>query len=160
MDMDLRCDQDSEVAHTDHATHLTRARVPMMPDPLLDPELAALRRLVSRTRSSANKMVWRAAVQRRTARIAGILRSLPKLIVAPGVDRMKGPKAWLITATSIDGVSQVVLELLTGTTGHTVADLGVPIPVRVRHRDLVDVTRLDQLLRNGSLTIEFAEALP
>jgi hypothetical protein len=105
-------------------------------------------------------MVWRAAVQRRTARIAGILRSLPKLIVAPGVDRMKGPKAWLITATSIDGVSQVVLELLTGTTGHTVADLGVPIPVRVRHRDLVDVTRLDQLLRNGSLTIEFAEALP
>lgn len=108
----------------------------------------------------ANKTAWRAAVQRRTSRIARILRVLPSVVVAPTVERAKASARWIITATGVDGVSQVALEVVTGATARTIEQLGEPIAVHVHRPDLVDLARLDELELGGSVSVVFAEARP
>ena len=130
----------------------------MRPDPCFDREIGALRQTVSRTRSAANRILWRHAMQRRSTAIARILRTLSILIVAPGVGRAKAPNGWIVTAMGVDGGSQVLLEVMTATTGHTIAELGMPIPIRVHRRELVNLPLLQQLQQAGSVTVELAEA--
>jgi hypothetical protein len=123
-----------------------------------DAELKVLRRLVSRTRSATNKIAWRAGVQRRTSRIAGILRSLPNLVLVPIVSRSKGPEAWFVTVADIDGGDRLAVEIVTRAATGTVEGLAEPIPVRVHRRDLVDVDRLERLQRTGKVSVVFVEA--
>jgi hypothetical protein len=145
------------MAHAD-ARHLTRARAPVLP--FSDPELKTLRRVLSRTRSTANAIAWQAAVQRRTSRIAGILRSLPNLVLGPIVNRAKGPGGWLVTVPDADGRDQLALEVVTRAMAHTVEQLVEPIPIRVHRREFVNLPRLQQLQQAGSVTVAFAEARP
>jgi hypothetical protein len=156
MDSALRCDQDSEMANA--SSHLTRARGSELA--YSNPELKAVRRVLSRTRSAANTIVWGAAMQRRSSRIAGILRSLPNLVLGPIVNRTKGPGAWLVTVQDADGREQLALRVVTHGAAQTVEQLAEPIPIRVHRRELVNLPRLQQLLRNGSVTVEFTEARP
>jgi hypothetical protein len=132
----------------------------MTSDPHLDAELGALRRTLSKTRSAANRMVWRAATQRRSSAIARLLRVLPRLVLAPTVDRTKGPTGWFITATGIDGASQLVLEIMSATAARTIEQLAEPIRVQVHHSELVDIVRLERLRHDGNVTVGFVEAQP
>ena len=123
-----------------------------------DAELKVLRRLVSRTCSMANKIAWRAGVQRRTSRIAGIVRSLPTLLRVPIVSRARGPEGWLVTVADIDGADRLAVEIVTRAAARTIQGLEEPIPVRVHRRDLVDLARLARLQQSGKISIAFAEA--
>jgi hypothetical protein len=130
----------------------------MMPDRLLDPELSALRRLISRTRSAANKLTWQAAVQRRTTRIASVIRSLPNLLLVPIVNRAKGPEGWLVTVADVDGIDRLAVEIVTHVAARTVDELNDPIVVRVHRRDLVNIPRLEKLALTGKVTVVFAKS--
>jgi hypothetical protein len=123
-----------------------------------DSELQVLRHLVTRVRSSATKVAWRRAMQRRTARIAGLLRSLATIVLAPTVNRTKAPGSWLVTASDVDGVDRLVLELVTRAAARTVDQLGAPIPIRVHRADLVDRFGLENLQQNGSVDVVSVEA--
>jgi hypothetical protein len=120
-------------------------------------ELKVLRRIVSRTRSVANKVTWRAAVQRRTSRIAGIVRSLPSFVLAPIVSRAKGPEGWLVIVADIDGEDRPALEIVIRTAGRTVESLADPVTVRIHRPDLVDIRRLKELEQDGKVTVVFPE---
>jgi hypothetical protein len=137
-----------------------RARGLVRCDALLDAELGALRRTLSRTRSVTNRVVWREAMQKRSTRIARVLRLLPRLVLAPTVDRTKGSTGWLITVTGIDGMSQAVIEVLTITTARTIEELSEPISVQVHRRDLVDVAGIEELQHDETLTVVFTESGP
>jgi hypothetical protein len=102
-------------------------------------------------------MAWRSAVQRRTARIAGILRSLSNLVFIPIVNRAKGPEGWLVTVADVDRANHLALEIVTRVAARTIEDLADPIVVRVHRPDLVDMPRLQQLVFTGKVAVVFAE---
>jgi hypothetical protein len=123
-----------------------------------DAELKVLRRLVSRTRSATNKIAWRAGVQRRTSRIAGVVRSLPTLLRVPIVSRARGREGWLVSVAAVDGADCLALEIVTRVAARTAEELADPIVVRVHRRDLVDLARLERLQQSGKISVESVEA--
>jgi len=125
-----------------------------MPDNQFDSEIASLKRVQGEVCSAANRLVWRAAMQRRMVRIAGLLRTLPSLVVSRGVVRSKGPAGWLVTAVDSAGGTEAVLEVVTRTTGRTVEELAAPIPIRIIRADLVALPRLEELILAGTVTAD------
>jgi hypothetical protein len=125
-----------------------------------DGELQVLRHLLTRVRSSANKVAWQRAMQGRMARVAGLLRSVTTMVLPPTVNRTKGPDSWLVTASDADGVDRLVLEVVTRAAARTVDQLAEPIPIRVHRAELVSLSALDELQRAGNVTIVLVETRP
>jgi hypothetical protein len=106
----------------------------------------------------ANKIAWRAGVQRRTSRIAGVVRSLPTLLRVPIVSRARGREGWLVSVAAVDGADCLALEIVTRVAARTAEELADPIVVRVHRQDLVDMPQLEKLALTGKVATVFAES--
>ena len=126
----------------------------MQPDLLIDLELSALRRLSSLARREAARETWRAAMQVRTSRIAGLLRAMPRLLQARDVGRIKVEGRWMITGTDLVGERHVVVEVTTRCAGRSLLDLSAPLVTRVHRQDLVHMTRIEDVEQSGLVVLE------
>ena len=129
-----------------------------MSDQALDAELAALKRVQRQVVSAANRRAWRAAVQHRTVRIAGILRTLPSILVSPTYARTRTSGGWSVSTVGDQGVSELVLEVVTRGAVRTIEDLTGPVRVRVLLQDQVALARLQELVHAGTVTVELPES--
>jgi hypothetical protein len=136
--------------------HFTRVRATPLVSAYLDHELATLRHLVSRTRSAASRLLWRAATQKRTIRIATLVRLLPRIVPDRRISRSKVDGAWLVTIEHA-AASIRVMSIQTRTPGRRVEDLTAPISVRIHSPDFVDLTLLEQLEATGLAKVEKME---
>lgn len=129
-----------------------RARAPeaVTSSDQFDAQLRALSAAAKAARSSIARITWRIAVQRRTSRVARILRLLPAAVNGR-LKRTKEQGAWRIT---VDGVNALVLIL---ERGRTIEELGRPLPVLVWRPALVDLLRLAELERDGTVRLVLTE---
>lgn len=143
-------------ARTPASSGLLRARVRarnMDHDYYFDSELAALKRATTNACSAAARLVWRAAMQRRTRRIRTILETVPELVPSAPTRQVKRPGVWDVV---VDGTSDAPITVMTlhiHTPGRSLEELAMPIPVQVHQEERVDAGRLRQLERAGVVQV-------
>lgn len=121
-------------------------------DTPLNAELAVLKRLSTSIRSVGSRLLWRAAMQKRTTRFASVLRMTKRLVPGESATRRKIRGAWLIEAQRPGG-AVLVLTVVTRTSGRTLEDLNAPVVICVSRRDLANVPVLGQLESKGIIKI-------
>jgi hypothetical protein len=121
-------------------------------DTPLNAELVALKRLSTSVRSVGSRLLWRAAMQKRTTRFASVLRMTKRLVPGESATRRKIRGAWLIEIPRpFDPV--LVMTVVTRTRGRTLEDLEAPILTYVSRRDLANVAVLEQLESRGIIKV-------
>lgn len=118
----------------------------------LDVDLANLKRLMKRARSSAAKAAWRACMLERTARIGfvlGIAMNAVKLV--RDARRVRVPEGWSI---SVRWFVYPIMTVASHTSGRSIAQLQEPIPVRVHRSHDLDMVTMRLLAEDGLVRLE------
>jgi hypothetical protein len=119
-------------------------------NPLLEPDLVAVRRLALGLEEGAYRLVWRAASQRRAIRIASILRRLPRAVRVRHL-RERSRDGWIVLVVGEE--RHAVLTVATRRPTRTLADLGEPVAVTVHDAACVDLDVLDAMQARGLVRV-------
>ena len=117
-----------------------------------DADLASLRRLVKRARSSAARAVWRACMLERSTRVGfvlGIAMNAVKLV--RDARRVRVPEGWLI---SVRWFVYPIMTVASHTVARSIAQLQEPILVRVHRPDDLDMVTMRLLEEDGLVRLE------
>ena len=118
----------------------------------LDADLANLKRLTKRARSSAARAVWRAWMLERSTRVAfvlGIAMNAVKLL--RDARRVRVPEGWSI---SVRFFVNPIMTVASHTAARTIEQLQAPLLVRVHRPDDLDMETMRLLEEDGLVRLE------
>lgn len=110
--------------------------------------------------SAANRMTWRAALQRRAVQIAAVTRTLPSIIAPKLFTRSRAPNGWVVRVPQEGRTPTTVLDIVTRISTRTFDEVRARPVIRVHRSDLVSMARLQELALSGMVNVEVNEARP